>query len=88
MSPYQPQMFYKVTNKNHIIQPDDIIASRCTINSMNRNEVTFTGDRHEDEMYVNIFFLIYIQPSTREKKNDVLNDNFNAFLTSLTHFNE
>jgi len=35
MSPYQLQMFYKVTNKNYIIQLDDIIASRCTINSNN-----------------------------------------------------
>ena len=43
MSPHQPQAFYPVTNKDVIIEQKDVIASRCTINSMERDEVTFTG---------------------------------------------
>ena len=43
MSPHQPQMFYPVTNSDMIVQKGDIIAARCTINSMERNQVTRTG---------------------------------------------
>ena len=43
MSPHQPQMFYPVTNQDIIIEKGDIIASRCTINSMEKTKVTLTG---------------------------------------------
>lgn len=57
MSPHQPQMFYPVTNKDMIVENGDIIAARCTINSMERNSVTRTGPRHEDEMCA--FYLMF-----------------------------
>jgi len=57
MSPHQPQQFYPVTNKNVIVRKGDILATRCTANSMERTELTLIGERHTDEMCA--FYLQY-----------------------------
>jgi len=43
MSPQQPQMFYQVSHSGMSIQEGDIIAARCTMNSVSRTENTIIG---------------------------------------------
>jgi len=65
MSPHQPQAFYPVTSKDIVVGHNDLIAARCTINSMDRDEITYTGNRHEDEMCA--FYLMFYT----DYKNDL-----------------
>lgn len=57
MSPKQPEQFYHVTNKDHIVTRGDYLASRCTYNSMKRDYITPLGHTHKDEMCV--FYLMF-----------------------------
>lgn len=43
-------MFYPVKNSDLKIGKNDILASRCTMNSASRNETTEIGARNQDEM--------------------------------------
>ncbi|GFR70842.1 peptidyl-glycine alpha-amidating monooxygenase [Elysia marginata] len=43
MSPQLPQTFYTVSNPGMEIKQGDELASRCTMNSMAREDVTFIG---------------------------------------------
>ncbi|KAK3756261.1 hypothetical protein RRG08_035321 [Elysia crispata] len=57
MSPQLPQTFYEVSNPGMEIRQGDELASRCTMNSMNRDDVTYIGPTHHDEMCN--FYIMY-----------------------------
>lgn len=57
MSPQLPQMFYEVSNPGMEIKKGDELAARCTMNSMDRDDVTYFGATHHDEMCN--FYLMY-----------------------------
>ncbi|KAI3389599.1 hypothetical protein SNEBB_009886 [Seison nebaliae] len=58
-SPQQPQMFYESTLPNNFkISQNDVLASRCTMNSMKRNRYTNIGAKHSDEM-CNFYIMYY-----------------------------
>ncbi|XP_046357218.2 peptidylglycine alpha-hydroxylating monooxygenase-like [Haliotis rufescens] len=58
MSPQLPQTFYNVTTPNISIRRGDILAARCTMNSMQREEYTMIGATNTDEM-CNFYILYY-----------------------------
>jgi len=58
MSPRQPEQYYMATNQDLILRPGDVMAARCTMNSLARNERTYMGHRNIDEMCV-IYILYY-----------------------------
>ncbi|KAK7496098.1 hypothetical protein BaRGS_00012799 [Batillaria attramentaria] len=64
MSPQRPQTFYDTTTKWMDIRDGDILASRCTFNSMNRTQATQIGPTNADEMCN--FYILY---STYEQKD-------------------
>lgn len=43
MSPQQKQQFYRVNSQNLIVDPYDYLTSKCTYNTMSRNEITKAG---------------------------------------------
>ena len=43
MSPQQTQQYYQVNSINLVVDPYDYLASKCTYNSMTRNNITITG---------------------------------------------
>lgn len=51
-------MFYPVTNTNIRIIKNDMLASRCTMNSLSRENITHIGARNEDEM-CNFYIMFY-----------------------------
>ncbi|GFO35718.1 peptidyl-glycine alpha-amidating monooxygenase [Plakobranchus ocellatus] len=57
MSPQLPQTFYEVSNPGMEIKEGDELASRCTMNSVARDEVTVMGAGHHDEMCN--FYIMY-----------------------------
>uniref|UniRef100_A0A0B6ZEM1 peptidylglycine monooxygenase n=1 Tax=Arion vulgaris TaxID=1028688 RepID=A0A0B6ZEM1_9EUPU len=57
MSPQRPQTFYDVSNPGMDIRKGDILASRCTMNSMSRFTNTYIGPTNHDEMCN--FYIMY-----------------------------
>ncbi|CAL1536096.1 unnamed protein product [Lymnaea stagnalis] len=57
MSPQLPQTFYPVSHPGMDIREGDILASRCTMNSMSRDDVTKIGSTNHDEMCN--FYIMY-----------------------------
>ncbi|XP_076444225.1 peptidylglycine alpha-hydroxylating monooxygenase-like [Babylonia areolata] len=64
MSPQRPQTFYNITSPGVEVHKGDILASRCTFNSMSRANVTKIGKTNADEMCN--FYILY---STYEQKD-------------------
>ncbi|KAK7116717.1 hypothetical protein V1264_002349 [Littorina saxatilis] len=64
MSPQRPQTFYDVTNPGLDVSNGDVLAARCTFNSMNRTQMTQIGTKNVDEMCN--FYILY---STYEQKD-------------------
>lgn len=64
MSPQRPQTFYNMSTQDLDVQNGDILASRCTFNSMSRNHTTLIGTTNADEMCN--FYILY---STYEQKD-------------------
>ncbi|ESP00557.1 hypothetical protein LOTGIDRAFT_157833 [Lottia gigantea] len=57
MSPQLPETFYNVTN--HVeVRPGDVLAARCTMNSVKRTHNTHIGPTNADEM-CNFYVLYY-----------------------------
>ncbi|XP_059178866.1 peptidylglycine alpha-hydroxylating monooxygenase-like [Physella acuta] len=57
MSPQLPQTFYDITHPGMDIRKGDILAHRCTMNSMARDTVTNIGSTNHDEMCN--FYIMY-----------------------------
>lgn len=57
-NPQTPQMFYKI-HYNGTINPGDILAARCTMNSK-RDRWTYVGNTNNDEM-CNFYLMYYIE---------------------------
>ncbi|RUS72763.1 hypothetical protein EGW08_019481 [Elysia chlorotica] len=57
MSPQLPQTMYNVSNPGMEIKQGDMLASRCTMNSMDRDDTTHIGATHHDEMCN--FYIMY-----------------------------
>lgn len=64
MSPQRPQTFYETSTKSMEVRNGDILASRCTFNSMTRTQTTQIGPTNADEMCN--FYILY---STHEEKD-------------------
>ncbi|XP_041361780.1 peptidylglycine alpha-hydroxylating monooxygenase-like [Gigantopelta aegis] len=58
MSPQLPETFYNTSNPGIDIRNGDILACRCTMNSMKRTNYTVMGPRNIDEM-CNFYILYY-----------------------------
>lgn len=43
MSPQQKQQYYRVNTQSLVVDPYDYLVSKCTYNSMTRNNITNTG---------------------------------------------
>ncbi|CAN7938280.1 unnamed protein product [Ixodes hexagonus] len=56
-NPHWPQAFYPM-NRTVIVQPGDVLASRCTYNTMGRTKPTEIGPRAEQEM-CNLYLMYY-----------------------------
>jgi peptidylglycine monooxygenase len=50
--------FYEITNRNLTIRSNDILAARCTMNSLSRTSLTRIGPRNQDEM-CNFYIMFY-----------------------------
>ncbi|XP_005102155.2 peptidylglycine alpha-hydroxylating monooxygenase [Aplysia californica] len=57
MSPQLPQTFYDVSNPGMDLEPGDLLAGRCTMNSMARQDRTKIGPTNHDEMCN--FYIMY-----------------------------
>lgn len=68
MDPQRPQAFYPVDNLVDI-RSGDIIAARCTFNSMQRNRVTHPGLTHKDEM-CNFYMMYWYNPKQAKGARD------------------
>ncbi|KAF6027226.1 hypothetical protein EB796_014464 [Bugula neritina] len=56
-------MFYQVSHSGMSIQEGDIIAARCTMNSVSRTENTIIGPSNHDEM-CNFYFMYHTEEGT------------------------
>jgi len=57
MSPQLPQTFYPVSTPGMEVRPGDLLAGRCTMNSMGRLRPTRIGQHNHDEMCN--FYIMY-----------------------------
>jgi len=57
MSPQQKQQFYPVSTKSLLVDQKDHLVSKCTYDTSSKEDVTYTGQSHKDEMCV--FYLMF-----------------------------
>ncbi|EDO34395.1 predicted protein [Nematostella vectensis] len=59
--PQRPQAFYPVKDKHTEIKAGDVVAGRCTFNSMKKDKTTYIGATMKDEM-CNFYMMFYYDP--------------------------